>query len=79
MQALRADKQATLRPMASEIRTVLSGIKSQRAYVKARADKANSMVNFVLLDRSMDLHNTEKAIALLEEALKLANRAAKMK
>lgn len=79
LQALRADKQATIRSMVEEIRTVLSGIESDRAYVKARVDRANSMVNFVLLDRSMGLHNTDKSIALLDEALDLAKRAAKMK
>ena len=79
LQALRADKQATIRSLVNEVRAVLRSIKSDRAYVKARVDRANSMVNFVLLDRSMGLHNSEKAETMLQEALKLANRAVKMK
>ncbi|MCH9053519.1 MAG: ammonia-forming cytochrome c nitrite reductase subunit c552 [Proteobacteria bacterium] len=79
LQALRADKRATIRSLVNEIRAVLRSIKSDRAYVKARVDRANSMVNFVLLDRSMGLHNSEKAETMLQEALKLANRAVKMK
>ena len=79
LQALRADKRATIRSLVNEVRAVLRSIKSDRAYVKARVDRANSMVNFVLLDRSMGLHNSEKAETMLQEALKLANRAVKMK
>jgi hypothetical protein len=37
------------------------------------------MVDFVLLDHSMGLHNFEKASEMLEGALKLAKRAAKMR
>ena len=79
LQALRADKRATIRSLVDEVRTVLRGIESDRAYVKSRVDRANSMINFVLLDRSMGLHNSERAEEMLQEALKLANRTAKMK
>ena len=79
LQALRADKRATIRSMIDEVRAVLSTIESERPYVRARVERANSMVDFVLLDRSMGLHNFEKASEMLEEALILANRAAKMR
>jgi hypothetical protein len=79
LQALRADKRATIRSMVDEVRVILSTIESERPYIRARVERANSMVDFVLLDRSMGLHNFEKASEMLEEALKLAKRAAKMR
>ncbi len=58
---------------------VLDTIESERPYIKARVERANSMVDFVLLDRSMGLHNFEKASEMLEGALKLSKRAGKMR
>ena len=78
LKALRADKRATIRSLIDEIRFVLSTNKSERRYVRARDERANAKVNFVLLDRSLGLHNIDKASAMLEEALALAERAAKM-
>ena len=77
LRALRADKRATIRSLVDAVRAVLSTIESERPYIRSRVERANSMVDFVLLDRSMGLHNFEKASEMLEEALILAKRAAK--
>ena len=79
LEALRAEKKAVIRSLVEEVRAVLRGIKSQRSYVRARIDRANSLVDFVLLDHSMGLHNSEKSERMLQGALELANRAAKLK
>ncbi len=79
LKGLRADKRTSIRSSIDEIRMILSSIKSKNTSIMAQAERANSMVDFVLLDGSMGLHNFEKASAMLEEALKLAKQAAKMK
>lgn len=79
LDVMLTNKQTTTRTMVDKVQAVLANIKSNRADVKALVEKANAKINFVLLDGSMGFHNTEKATALLQEALKLANQAAKIK
>lgn len=77
--SLQAEKKAAIRSAIGEIYMTLAGVKSNHADTKARVEKAKSLVNFVVLDGSMGLHNAEKATAMLDEALKLAKSAAAMK
>lgn len=75
----QAEKKAAVRAAIGEVFAALAGVKLTDANAKALAEKAEAQVNFVILDGSMGLHNSEKATAMLDEALKLAKAAAVMK
>ena len=70
LRSLRADKRATIRSMIEEVRVVLSTIKSERPYIRSRVESANAMIDFVLIDRSMGLHNFEKASEVPKYAIR---------
>jgi formate-dependent nitrite reductase cytochrome c552 subunit len=74
----QAEKKAAVRSAIGEVFAVLAKIRSTDAGAKERVERAKALVNFVMLDGSMGLHNSEKATAMLDEALKLAKSAAGM-
>lgn len=70
---------AYIRTSIGEAQQLLGSVKSKRPEVAALVDKANSKINFVLLDNSKGAHNYLRAKKLVEEANKLAAEAAGMK
>jgi predicted CXXCH cytochrome family protein len=78
MDSMLVGKQTMIRKIIGDVRSTLKGVKSQRPEVAALVEQANGKVNFVVVDGSLGVHNTEKAIKMLNEALEVAKRAAGM-
>ena len=82
LNALLIQRQKTTRGGIGEVQKVLAGINginAQKAETKALVEQANAKLDFVLLDGSLGMHNADRAAALITEARKLAEKAAKMK
>jgi predicted CXXCH cytochrome family protein len=63
----------------SEVRGILSGVRSKKPDAAALMERANARLNEVLLDGSLGVHNQERTAHLIEEARKLALRASRIK
>ena len=70
------EKKASVRAAIKAVRKALAGWEPQTAETRTLVDQANAKVNIVVLDGSDGIHNSEKTMALLDEALHLANAAA---
>jgi predicted CXXCH cytochrome family protein len=70
------ERKAAVRAAIKAVQKVLAGWEPQTAEAKTLVDQANGKVNIVLLDGSDGVHNYKKTMAMLEEALRLANAAA---
>jgi predicted CXXCH cytochrome family protein len=70
------ERKASVRAAIKAVQKALSGWEPATAEAKTLVDQANAKINIVVLDGSDGLHNFKKTMALLEEALRLANAAA---
>jgi hypothetical protein len=70
------ERKAAVRAAIKAVQKALAGWEPQTAETKALVDQANGKVNVVVLDGSDGVHNYKKTMAMLEEALRLANAAA---
>ena len=69
------ERKASIRAAIKSVQKALGGREPQTAEAKTMVDQANAKVNIVVLDGSNGIHNFKKTMALLEEALRLANAA----
>ncbi len=70
------ERKGAVRAAIKAVQKVLAGWEPQTAEAKTLVDQANGKVNIVVLDGSDGVHNYKKTMAMLEEALRLANAAA---
>lgn len=74
--AIMADNKARIRGSIDEIQSYLAKVNEADDAARERAERAQSLVNFVVLDGSFGAHNSVKAIEMLDEALEHAKAAA---
>lgn len=79
LQAIVVQRQKVIRDDIGAVQKVLAAVLSKSPEARALADQANAKLGFVLLDGSLGVHNQERTAALIAEAGKLAERAAKTK
>ncbi len=70
------EKKAQVKAAIKAVNQALAGWEPSAPEARALVDQANAKVGFVVLDGSHGLHNTPKALTMLEEALHLARSAA---
>jgi formate-dependent nitrite reductase cytochrome c552 subunit len=70
------EKKAQVKAAIKAVNQALSGWEPSAPEARALVDQANAKISFVVLDGSHGLHNTPKALRMLDEALQLARSAA---